>query len=153
MNLYQTLLEELNDFQFHYLRNELGGSKYNPEKSHPEMFNSYDKVHQNRIVLPLETSNLNDKVDTQVKIHLLKNGWNIHNYHAGLASKPTIDREGNTKLEIKKIGKVLQQTGGDKVLHTQPRDRLIKGGDGKPVIGIDGRMKSERVPQSLLIIR
>ena len=102
MKKFLILLEELNDFQYHYLRNELGGSKYNPEKSHTEMFNSYDKAHQNRIVLPLETSNLNDKVDTQVKIHLLKNGWNIHNYPAGLASKPTIDRDGNTKLEIKK---------------------------------------------------
>ncbi len=97
----------------------------------------------------VKTNNLNDKVDSQIKFHLKSHGWDIHNYHAGLASRQSTDREGNDKLEVRKIGKVLQQTGGDKVYHTQLRDRLIKGSDGRPLVGDDGRYKSEQVKQSL----
>jgi hypothetical protein len=61
-----------------------------------------------------------------------------------------IDRDGNPKLEVKKIGKILQETGADKINHPEMNDRLIKGSDGRPLVGADGRYKSEKVPQSLL---
>ncbi len=150
MNLYQTLVEALTYNEEEYLRDELGGEDYNPLEHHTQLFNSHpNKLNQHRIILPLSTTTLNDKVDSQLKLHLLKHGWDIHNYQAGLVSRNTVDRDGNDKLEVRKIGKVLQQTGGDKVYHTKPRDRLIKGSDGKPLVGDDGRMKSEKVKQSL----
>ena len=151
MKKFTLLLEELSSYEKEYLRKKLGGSRYNSKNKHKNMFDSYqDKTNPDRITLPLETNDLNDKVDSQIKFHLKTNGWDVHNYHAGLVSRQSIDRDGNDKLEIRKIGKVLQQTGGDKVIHSQPRDRLIKGSDGQPLVGSDGRYKSERVPQSLL---
>ncbi len=149
MKKFISLLEELSSYEKEYLRKYLGGNKYNPLTKHIDMFDSYNNINQNRIVLPLESSNLNDKVNPEIKLHLKKHGWDIHNYHAGLASRQVKDRDGNDKLEIKKIGKILQDTGGDKVFHTQLKDRLIKGSDGKPIVGVDGRYKSEKVPQTL----
>ena len=150
MNLLQILLEELNDNQKNYLRYRLDGSRYKPDQHHTDMFDSYEKNNPNRIVLPYENTEISaNNVDINIRQHLAKNGWGIHNYRAGLASRQSIDREGNPKLEVKKIGKILQETGGDKVNHPEMSDRLIKGEDGKPIYR-DGRMVSEKVPQNLL---
>jgi hypothetical protein len=88
MKSFTTLLEQLTSEQQDYLYYNLHGRYYNPDKSHPEMFDSYpDKQNPHRIILPLETTNLNNKVNGQLKIHLKTHGWDIHNYHDGLASR------------------------------------------------------------------
>lgn len=118
MNLYQILVEALDEYEQQYLRNDLEGKNYDPDKSHQKMFDSYpNKPNPHRITLPLETNDLNDSVNPHIKLHLKKHGWDIHNYHDGLVSRTTKDRDGKDKLEIRKIGKVLQQTGGDKIIH------------------------------------
>ena len=151
MKLLNTLLEELNQLQREYVDNELGGNRYNPEDHHKDMFDSYEKTNPHRIVLPYDNKLLtNNEIDMNIRQHLAKHGWGIHDYHAGLASRQSINREGNDKLEVRKIGKILQDTGADKINHPEMSDRLIKGSDGKPLVGGDGRYKSEKVPQSLL---
>lgn len=151
MKKFTILLEELTTYQRQYSNEHLGADEYNPEEHHKEMFDSYNGTpirKENRLIFKQDL--VAPKVDTELKIHLKNHGWNIHDYHAGLASRTTTDMNGNSKLEVRKIGKVLQQTGGDKVSYSKPRDRLIKGSDGKPLVGSDGRYKSEKVPQTLL---
>ena len=97
MKLLNTLLEELNQLQREYVDTKLGGNEYKPEEHHQDMFDSYqDKKDENRIVLPYDNSKVdNSDVDINIRQHLAKNGWGIHNYRAGLASRQSIDRDGN----------------------------------------------------------
>lgn len=148
MNLLESikliLSEALNDRQKLYV-NQLEPN-YNESNTHKELFDRYGA--SNRITLPLEKSK--GIVDKEIRSHLAKNGWFVHNYISGLAGRYMPDRDGNKKLQLKSIGKILQQTGADKINHSELNDRLIKGNDGKPIKDTDGRFASEKVKQSLL---
>lgn len=148
MNLFESLLEALNYKQEGIVDDMRRSAGYYSGEAHNEVFDRYPNQYPNRIVLPLEKPKTD--ADPEIRKHLAKNGWFVHNYTEGLAGRYMDDMYGNKKLQLKSIGKVLNETGGDKVTHSQPSDRLIKGLDGKPVVGVDGRMKSESVPQSLL---
>lgn len=88
MKKFIALLEELDAEQRKYVDTELGGDKYDPEEHHQDMFNSYEGTpirKENRLIF---SQNIKDKfVDPELKIHLKKHGWDIHDYHAGLASR------------------------------------------------------------------
>ena len=146
--MIQTLLEALNYKQHVLINNMRRDADYFSGYAHQDLFNRYNSGYPNRIILPLEKPKTTP--DKEIQKHLAKNGWFVHNYTEGLAGKYSADRDGNKKLQLKSIGKVLQQTGADKINHSQPLDRLIKGSDGQPIVGSNGRMKNEIVPQSLL---
>lgn len=146
MSLLESLMEALNKKQEAYV-DKLKGN-YSPETAHIEVFDQYPKKHPDRIVLPIERLKID--VDKTVRQHLAKNGWGVHNYTAGLAGRYITDKNGNQKLQLKSIGKILNETGADNIKHPEMLDRLKKDSTGKPLTGEDGRFISEKVPQSIL---
>lgn len=108
------LLEALNDFQKKYVDDKLGGSEYDPSKSHVNMFDSYVKLHPDRIQLDLPNESERN-CPIEVIRHLDKNGYRVEDYKKGLASKTFIDINGNEKKQMISIGKVLQKTNANNI--------------------------------------
>lgn len=113
MITFQSLMEALNQRQINYVMNSLGGYRYNPNGHHHWLFESHSAG--NRITIPIHSENV--EADETVKKHLAKHGWRIHDYVNGMAVKNIIDQNGNEKPVFKKIGKILNEIGADKIDH------------------------------------
>lgn len=148
MNLLESLLEALNDKQKYLVDHFRKIANYIPDQAHTELFDKYAHKNPHHIVLPLEKPKI--FADSTVQKHLAKNGWFVHNYTAGLAGRYVNDINGEKKLQLKSIGKVLSETGADKIKHHEMLDRLVKGSNGKPIKDENDRFVSEKVPQSIL---
>lgn len=138
-------MTDLNEYQIEYVKQALNGKFYEADKQHTKMFDSYDAPirNGNHLIFPQQFTIAN--ADIEIQIHLKNHGWDIHNYHDGLAS-----RIKNGVLELRRIGKVLQQTGGDKIYHSKKRDSLVKGIDGKPIKNSNGELIKKISDQTLL---
>ena len=117
---FLTLLEAISLEQMNYVNKKLGGSDYTPYNRHVPMFvNSIYPVKDSRMVIPFNPPNIQVPVDHMVKHHLARNGWGVGDYINGIGYRDTIDRDGNPKREIKKIGKILQDTGANEIKHNK----------------------------------
>ncbi len=112
---YTALLEALSLRQMRYVDSKLGGKKYEPYYSHSELFESYPSRYH-RITIPFNPD-AHIAVDKTIRGHLARHGYNVHDYITGLASRQYVDGQGNERLQIKKIGKILQETGADNIQH------------------------------------
>lgn len=149
MSLFQSLLEALNTKQT-ALVNHMASKEanYNPDTAHDELFEKYHANTVNgNIVLPMTPDSLEAPID--IKKHLAKNGWFVHNYKAGLAGR-YVDENGEKKLRVKKIGGVLKDTGADKIDSSILRDVVKKDEHGKPVLDENKRNVFIKSKQSIL---
>lgn len=148
MSLFQSLLEALNHSQNILVKRMAKSADYNPDTVHDELFDKYrNNTVNGNIVLPIGSDHLEAPID--IRSHLAKHGWFVHNYKAGLAGR-YVDENGEKKLRVKKIGGVLQDTGADKVDSSVLRDVVKKDENGKPILDSNNRNIFIKGKQSIL---
>lgn len=115
------LNEELTDFQKHmvdkWLTDDKASPKTLPKDTHDEMFKVYGNKHADKIILPYHGIVGDDNTthfNSAIAKHLHENGgWTIHDYRQGIATRKLVTKKGFIKPEFKKIGAILQETGGN----------------------------------------
>lgn len=103
MKNFYVLLEQLNDYQIKLVDYSLGGNKYNPYKHHGDIFEN--GLHRKEI--PLHEGAEKNDIEKRVRNTINKMGYDIEDYKDGLASQEYIDKMGNKRKRIIKIGKLL----------------------------------------------